>query len=524
MKIYLSNTTDFNNNGLGFLTDTINANVYEELNGNYYLEFEYLLNGNLSEYLVKENIIKSKVADGSEQLFIINNIEKNLKTIKVTARHIFYRLIDNFLEDVYPQNLNGNAFLNWIIEHTSYKNEFTGYSDISLLATARYVRKNPVEVILGNEENSMVNLFGGEIKRDNFTINFLTRIGTDKNEKLIFGKNIQEVNIKEDSTTILTRIMPIGYDGLMLPEKYVDSPLIDTYSFPKIGIVEFSDIKYDIEDEEAYQTQEEAYTAMRRRVNKLFENGIDKSNINIKINWLELSKTKEYEKYSSLERLNLGDTVTCNIAGLNYSTRIIKTVYNVLTDRIDKFEIGTLSNNIVSSMNVINNKIQEINPASILKTAKDNATNLITQAMGGYIYKTQNELYIMDTDNPQTAKRVWRWNINGLGYSSTGIDGSYGLAMTMDGKIVADFITVGQMSTSRIEGFDDLILSVNKKIDFLMEEEGTNQLEIENSLNYQPVSFNVQGYSEMPNYIYPDDDLFPDDDFQPVSLIEGSCE
>lgn len=461
MKIYLKDTENFDNNGLGFLTDIISANVYDELNGNYYLEFEYLLNGHLSEYLNEENIVKCRVSDGSEQLFIISNIDKNLKTIKITAKHIFYRLLDNFLEDVFPKDLNCHAFLNWILQHTNYQNEFSGYSDITSTASARYVRKNPVEAILGDEDNSMLNLFGGEIKRDNFTVNFLASIGSDKNEKLIFGKNIQEINIKKDATTVLTRIMPIGFDGLILPEKYIDSPLINNYPYPKIGIINLDDIKYDPEDEDAYQDLEEAYAAMRNRIAKLYSNGIDKPNVNIKINWLELSKTKEYEQYSTLERLYLGDTVTCNIAGLDYSTRIIKTVYNPLTDRIEKFEIGTPSNNIGSSINTINSKMEKIDPQSILEAARNGVTELITKAMGGYVYKTQSELYIMDTDNPATAQKVWRWNINGLGYSSTGINGPYGLAMTMDGQIVADFITSGKLNTNVIEGYGELVTTVS---------------------------------------------------------------
>ena len=105
--------------------------------------------------------------------------------------------------------------------------------------------------------------------------------------------------------------------------------------------------------------------------------------------------------------------------------------------------------------------MDQINPQSILEDARNSATNLITQALGGYVYKTQSELYIMDTDNPATAQKVWRWNINGLGYSSTGINGPYGVAMTMDGQIVADFITTGKLNTNVIEGYGELVTTVS---------------------------------------------------------------
>ena len=100
MNIYEQNTTEFENNGLGFLTDVIDAYIIDELNGEYSLTLEYPIDGHLSEYLVEENYIKCKVADGTKQVFIIKTVEKNFDTIKVYANHIFYLLIDNFLDNI----------------------------------------------------------------------------------------------------------------------------------------------------------------------------------------------------------------------------------------------------------------------------------------------------------------------------------------------------------------------------------------------------------------------------------------
>lgn len=106
--------------------------------------------------------------------------------------------------------------------------------------------------------------------------------------------------------------------------------------------------------------------------------------------------------------------------------------------------------------------VEAIVPASkILNEAQENATQIITSAMGGYVYKTRSELFIMDTDDPATATKVWRWNINGLGYSPNGIDGPYELAMTMDGSIVADFIQAGTMLADRIRGGELALGGVN---------------------------------------------------------------
>lgn len=475
MKIYSSDTTDFTNNGYGFLTDVLSASVVEELNGDYYLSFNYVINGALSEYLVQDNIVQCKVEGGTNQLFRIKRVTKDFTKIEVYAQHIFYDLLNNFLLDTSPTNLTCQSFGAWILTKTNFQTPFTYYSDISESASARYVRRNPIEAIMGDIENSMLNIFGGDIERDNFTIKQLAQRGSSNGETLIIGKNIKEIKITIDNTSVITRILPLGFDGLMLPEVYIDSPLIGNYLTPRIAKVEFQNIKYDPESEEegVYTNIEEAYTALRNATNQLFEGGVDEPIINVKIDWVELSKTNEYKQYQALETLHLGDYVTANILGVDYSTRIVKTTYNVLTDSIDKFEIGTIQRNIGTSVNINTQKVEQISPTSILQSAKDNATAQINSAMGGYIVKTQTDLYIMDTNDTSTAQKVWRWNLNGLGYSSTGINGTYQTAMTSDGQIVADFITTGTMSAERIVGLKDVLLNEYGAYIHINEDEGS---------------------------------------------------
>lgn len=461
MNIYLSNETNFDKNGVGFLNDVISAKVTEILNGDYILDLEYPVNGLLSEYLVEDNIIKTNVGNDNFQLFRIKQVTKDFSFINVYAIHITYDLLDNMLLNVAPEKQNCASFGQWLLDNTAIKNKFTFESDITGIASARYVRKNPIEAILGNENNSMINLFDGELERDNFKFKMLSSRGSNNGVKLMFGKNITDIKITIDITSLYTRLIPLGFDGLMLPEIYVDSLLISNYYTPKISKVEFSDIKYDPEDENAFHNVEEAYQELRNRCKELFNQGLDKPIINIKIDWLELSKVEEYKKmYYNLEKVRLGDTITANILGLDYTTKVTKTIYNVLTDSIDKFEIGTLQKTISNTINNTQKEVESINVTSILKSATENASNLITSAMGGFVYKTQTELYIMDTDDINTAQKVWRWNINGLGYSSTGINGQYEIAMTMDGAINANMITTGKLNTNYIEGYEDLILQI----------------------------------------------------------------
>lgn len=465
MNIYASDETNFTRNGYGFLTECISAYVTESLNGDDVLEIEYPLNGSMSEYLIEGNIIKANVGNDNFQLFRIYRATKTFDTISIYAPHISYDLKYNMLVNVAPTSLGCQAFGQWILANTQYSSGFSFVSNIAGTGSARYVRKNPLEAIIGKDDNSMVNIFGGELERDNFTLKLLQRRGSDSHTKLIIGKNITEIKSTIDITSLYTKIMPIGYDGLLLPELYVDSPLINDYPSPKIGKVEFKDIVYDQtgQQEGSYTDIDDAYQALRDATNQLYDNGIDKPTISIKINWLELSKMEQYKnQYSSLEQIHLGDTITAQLLGIDYTTKVTKTKYNVLSDMIEKFDIGTIQQTITNVINLNSREIQEINPSSILEQARANATDQINSALGGYIYldyETGN-LYIMDTDDPSTAQKIWRWNLNGLGYSSTGIDGPYGIAMTMDGQIVADFITTGTLNTSVISGYDGLTIQV----------------------------------------------------------------
>ena len=165
----------------------------------------------------------------------------------------------------------------------------------------------------------------------------------------------------------------------------------------------------------------------------------------------------------------MGDYVTAIVPHLNLNEKlkVVSTTYDVLAQKYIEFELSNSDKketNFINSANQLIKKLGQID-TNVLNTAKQNATSQIVNAMGGYVYKTRNELFIMDNENPNEAQKVWRWNLNGLGYSSTGIGGPYGLAITSEGQIVADFITTGQMAIERIVGLADTLHSLTLDIE-----------------------------------------------------------
>lgn len=458
LTIYNEFTTNFNNNGIGILRDVISANIIEELNGCYELEMEYPIKGYLSEEIKEGNVIKARSVE-SYQLFRIKHVKKNLNRKTVVATHIFYDWNDDFIEDTYPQKLAGQAALTWLVDHTVNSNKkFTAYSDITKIATARYVRRNPVECLIGNIDNSFVNVWGGELERDNFTIKMLENRGKDTGYKIIFSKNLTGIEVDIDYSNVITKVMPQGFDGLLLPEKYVESSHINEYPNEKIKKVEFSEVQIVDDDEhpENNVNEETAYELLRTKAKELFDKDkIDVPVVDIKVELIELSKTREYKgKYDFLETLKLGDTLYTKVEALDVdiSIKIVKYQWDVLKERYISLELGNIKSNYVTTQ--INQQKQNQEEferiPNRLQQIKDFATSSIANAMGGYIYKTQSELFIMDTNDPISAQKVWRWNIEGLGYSKNGINGPFEIAMTSDGQIVADFITTGVMDANLI--------------------------------------------------------------------------
>ena len=459
MKIYSATETDFNNNGYGILRDTIYCSSREFLNGQYDIKFIYPADGYLAEYIIENNIVK--VDNGrveGEQLFRIKMITKNLKEITVIANHITFDLENNFLVDVRPTNLDGAGALNHMLTNTQFEHSFTSNSDIELTNSATYIRQNVITALI-NDENGFCKRWNAELLRDNFLIYAKNLIGENRGIKIQYGRNLKGLYWDIDMSQLATRIMPQGTNELLLPELFIDSPFIDNYPSPVVRKVNFNTI--GIIDGE--YTEEEAQNLLRNGVQELFNIGIDVPIINLEIDMVDLSKTTIYKDYSAFEIVRLGDTVTANLSQFNITDqlKVIGVEYDCLLKKYAKFYLSNSNKKIINNINelagsisAINSNLNEINnltPKSVLNKAQETATDLITNALGGYVVKTQNELLIMDTDDVNTAEKVWRWNQNGLGYSANGINGPYELAMTSDGQIVADFIKVGILDGALIQ-------------------------------------------------------------------------
>ena len=494
IRLYEQNTTNFANNGLTIL-QPISCKIKRNLQEyTYQLEMTHLLNDK-GMMLVEDRIIGFK-----DQFFRISSIRKNLKEVNIVANHVFFDLNKNFIEDINIKDKTGSMALSQILNGTSYKHSFTATSDIDTVASSRMVRKNVVTALIGDIDNSFINRWGGELDIDGFSFKLNKQIGKDDGYTIKYGKNLTGLDLQLNMLEVVTRIRPVGFDGIEIEDLYVDSPYINNYALPIIKEIKYENVKWtgspnyeEREDDDSY-IYENLSDAQAKLVelatNEFTVNEIDLPQTTINIEFIELSKTEEYEHLKFLQNINIGDTVHVyhKALDINLKSRCIEYVYDCILNKYETITLGSYTKNFFSKTENTNNKVDtgdiDIEYSGIvndiLQQTQDHLNNAITQAMGGYVYKTNNALYIMDTDDISTAQKIWVWNRNGLAFSSNGVNGPYTTGITMDGYIVGSMISANSIVGEQIQANSikaaNLEIDVQKKITSATDEETVKTL------------------------------------------------
>lgn len=349
---------NFDNSGLGVLSDAVSCYITEELNGDYSLELEYPANSKKAKYLTEWNIIK---ADG--QLFRIYKAEKSSgvkNIIKVWAKHIFYDLLYYFIEDMQAENCSVRTAL----QKSLVGDLITIYSADSDIITSNSIsvtEKNPVEAIF-----SIIDIWGcGELKRDNFDIKILKAMGRDAEVLIARGKNITGLKFSTDTTSVVTKLYPVGKNGVKLTEKYISVPNWNSDDYPPFPIIKKVEFK-DAEDEVTLRllAQEAAEVTGLSRVN-------------IDVDFVELSRTKEYENYRHLQTVNVGDLVIVRHKDFDIDVKVpvIKIKKDVLTGVNAKVELGQPKDSILNKLDTAN-----------IKTTLDELGNKVAESFSSMLY------------------------------------------------------------------------------------------------------------------------------------------
>lgn len=344
--------------GIGILKP-YSCTVHEEKNGDYSLKMEIDVN---DELCVNERILSAPTPKHGMQKFRIYDSERTLTGVKtVYARHIFYDLLDNFIEDTRPTDCNGAQALERMFSGLGFETKITGTSNIETVSTAYWEMLNPVEALIGTQENSFINRWGGVLDRNNetFTIN------AENYDPIIifYGRDLEECGLRADHSSVVTRIMPTGLksDGqavLKLPEKYVDSLRINDYVSPKIKRIHYSDIKVG-QNEGDYATEEEAFTALRARAKAEFDSGIDLPAVSGTVSIIDLSNTKEYKNAKGLKKIVPFTPVRVWVWGGNIEAEMQAYDYDALSQSYESITLGVKDKYVGETMETQLYKLSE---------------------------------------------------------------------------------------------------------------------------------------------------------------------
>lgn len=464
---------DFSTHGLGTLVDCISCTVTEERNGEYELEMEYPMNGAHFDDIVVRGIVLAKPNYNDDpQAFRIYRIDTPINgAITVFAQHITYDLSG---VPVLPfKAANAAAACAGLMSNAAFSVPFEIGTQLGTIAD--FVADAPASVRswFGGKEGSLIDVYGGEWHYDNYRCTLKKARGEDRGVVIRYGKNLIDLDQEENISNVWTGVLPFWQD--QEGGTIVRAPIVNVAGSFDFRRVLTLDLSLDFEN----QPTKEQLTA--RAKTYIEANDIGVPSVNLTVDWAQTT-----------ERVDLCDTVTVEFEkiGITAKAKCIRTVYDVLKERYSAVEFGDAKTNIVDTIAGLQDaeKKQETSVPATMIRAIQNATALITGNSGGYVILhdsdgdgAPDEILVMDTDDIATATKVWRWNKSGFGYSSSGYDGGYGTAITMDGQIVADYITTGSLSADRISGGTITGVAFNN---------GSGTFEVDESGNVTANSFN----------------------------------
>lgn len=426
-------------NGIGVLSDAISCRIEQQRNGAYQLTMEYPMSGIHAEELAVRRIIKAKPnPTDNPQLFRIDRIGKVLNgKFSCYAKHISY--------DLSGYEISSGTASSAVEACALLQNAAIGYTittDKTASGSFSITEPSSVRSWFGGKTGSFLDVFGtAEIKYDNFNIQFLLHAGEDRGSTIRYGKNLLELS-QETGDTLYTHVVCFfkNEDTMVIGSKVSTGLTLDV---EKTLILDLSN------DYDETPTNQQLTQKAQAYINS---NNLTTPSNNIKLDFVQSGELTN--------RVDLCDTVSIYYEALGITrtqVKCIRTVYDCIREKYIETEFGDPKTNIADSMAVASKAIEDKPSKSYMEAAVDKATKLITGNLGGYVVLHDSngdgepdEILIMDTASIETARKLWRWNQNGLGYSDSGYDGTFGLAITADGAIVADFITAGSMSGNRV--------------------------------------------------------------------------
>lgn len=445
IKVYPATEKEFATNGLKTLKPR-KAVVRKEDNADYYLDITDTTDN--VEYYVEGNIILAPTPWGP-QPFRLSDPDVQMNKITVRAQHVYFDTANYIIEDSYVVDKTANDALDHLNTATDATSPFEVMSDVSAVGTYRSIRATLEEAIA-----TVVERWGGHLVRDKFRIELRSTIGLDRGVTVAYSKNIQDMKVKEDWSKVATKILPVGKDGLKIPGTYLDKNPGD-YEIPYSKVIKFDQAKVDQQNYKLEDGSDDipAYEAalladLYAQANAyLNENHVPKVNYTLKAYLKDVSDVGDI---ISVKHPKMSVALTTNVLALNY---------DVIAERFTTVEFGNFKSGLNTLIQTVTAAAQTQavslieNSQTLLQTELATATNLIKGTMSdSYVIYNGDQILIVDTLPKETATNVIMIGSGGIGFSNTGINGTFSSAWTIDNQLNMENINVINLVADMIKG------------------------------------------------------------------------
>ena len=390
--LFPKTATQFNTNGLGRL-DFISCQVTEERNGIYELEGTIAETANHAKQIEAESIIVAKPSQGADlQAFRVYKITKPIGgQFMIYARHISYQLC--FITAM-PFSVETSAsacntalqgFITNAAGYTAQDFPFSFWTDVVTVSSYKQTAPATIRSRLGGVEGSILDQFGGEYEWNNFQVKLHKNRGlVNPAVTLRYGKNIIDFNQEENIENTVTGIVPFwtdseGGDIVTLTEKIVEVPNASSFPVKKTIPYDFSQSFEEKPTEAQLRARAQAY---------INTSAIGVPKVSIKLSFVNLADTEEFKEIAPLQSVNLCDNINVQFEklGINTTAEIVKTEYDVLREKYNSIEIGSLRSSLMTTISGAMNEIDGVgeiitnNNIDIISEAKDYANGVAGDA------------------------------------------------------------------------------------------------------------------------------------------------
>lgn len=442
IRVFQSTDKVFTSNGDIVILPT-KAKVTKKDNGDYYLDLE--ASTKYADYLTSGRLIVADTPQGA-QAFRISDLTKKSTNVSLRAWHVFYDSKNYLIADSYVVDMTANSALDHLNEATEPSSEFTTASDVQTVDSFRCVRKSLYEAI-----QTVIERWGGHLVRDNFRIELRQSIGADNGVTVRYRKNLKELTCKYDWSSVVTKLLPVGKDGILLNDQNPSAPIYvesgQKWDIPFTKTVSFS--QSDIEKDD-YGKDETAYRkALVDDLNQQAQDYVNKNCV----------PKANYTLKADLERItDIGDTVEVidERLGVHMLTNVIGFTYDCILGKYTEIEFGNFTKTLNGLAGSLQSSAQSVAQSTVndaIQGVTDTVTQTITQAMGAsYVIYDGSKIMVLDTLPKEEAHNVILINDNGIAFSRNGINGTFESAWGIDGTMNMQNINVINFVADLIKG------------------------------------------------------------------------